>query len=73
MVDSEEKTQKMKRGGRYCAARGPYCTTCQNTSYSMGILMHQFFSDQDCARNGRSSSKDIDLTLNDPTTLHHMR
>ena len=44
--NTEGNTQKMKRGGRYCVAGAPNGIPCQNTSYSEGISMHQFPSDQ---------------------------
>ena len=35
-----------KRGGRYCVAGGPNKTSCTNTSYTEGVSMHYFPSDE---------------------------
>ena len=34
-----------RRGGRYCVAGGPNTTSCTNTSYTEGVSMHYFPSD----------------------------
>lgn len=34
-----------KRGGKFCRAGAPNNVSCQNTSYTPGISMHQFPSD----------------------------
>ena len=36
----------LKRGGRYCVAGGPNKTSCTNTSYTEGVSMHYFPSDE---------------------------
>ena len=48
MADSEgnSSSKKTKSGGRYCVAGAPNDTPCQNTSYSAGIKMYQFPSDE---------------------------
>ena len=35
-----------KRGGRYCVAGGPNKTSCTNTTYTEGVSMHYFPSDE---------------------------
>ena len=41
-----ENARPVKRGGKYCVAGGPNKVSCQNTSYSPGLSMHYFPSDQ---------------------------
>ena len=43
MAASESKP--IRRGGRYCVAGAPNNQSCKNTSYTLGIKMHQFPSD----------------------------
>ena len=42
MADSEKE---VRRRGRYCVACAPNKQSCQNTSYTPGIRMHQFPND----------------------------
>ena len=39
------ESKMKKRGGRYCVAGAPNKQSCQNTSYTDGIRMHQFPTD----------------------------
>lgn len=41
----EDSKKAGRRGGRYCVAGAPNNESCQNTSYTPGIKMHQFPSD----------------------------
>ena len=41
---------KVKRGGKYCIAGAPKGISCQNTSYTNGISMHKFPSQEETRR-----------------------
>ena len=44
-INMADRVKSARRGGRYCVAGAPKNESCQNTTFTPGITMHQFPSD----------------------------